>query len=324
MGCHGWMPEGRCGTAEHAGVCVCVWSNSSQPMGEEVLQEPLCQSHLIRMAAIASSRCSSIAGAARVARVAPRIAPRALSRRAAVAVRASEKPLVGNVAPDFKAQAVIDQEFVEISLSKYRGKYVVLFFYPLDFTFVCPTEITAFSDRHAEFKSINTEILGVSVDSQFSHLAWIQTDRKASKAGIGDWSQASPAEHEGKMPAIGGCVRAGGGEVPLETARRHRGKADWTCGVQSIHYGEERGRWSPPAPCGALRTSPVVERLIGPQSTIRVAKCWWRRAAGQLLAFGCMQRPDERSPSVAARHPISSHLISMQPLDVHRRVAWAT
>lgn len=61
---------------------------------------------------------------------------------------------------------------------------MVLFFYPLDFTFVCPTEITAFSDRHSEFKAINTEILGVSVDSQFSHLAWIQTDRK--EGGVGD------------------------------------------------------------------------------------------------------------------------------------------
>ncbi|GFH18004.1 thioredoxin peroxidase [Haematococcus lacustris] len=87
-------------------------------------------------------------------------------------------------APDFKAQAVLDQEFVEVSLSKYRGKYVVLFFYPLDFTFVCPTEITAFSDRYKEFADMNTEVLGVSVDSQFSHLAWIQTDRK--EGGLGD------------------------------------------------------------------------------------------------------------------------------------------
>nr|6J13_A Chain A, 2-cys peroxiredoxin [Chlamydomonas reinhardtii]6J13_B Chain B, 2-cys peroxiredoxin [Chlamydomonas reinhardtii]6J13_C Chain C, 2-cys peroxiredoxin [Chlamydomonas reinhardtii]6J13_D Chain D, 2-cys peroxiredoxin [Chlamydomonas reinhardtii]6J13_E Chain E, 2-cys peroxiredoxin [Chlamydomonas reinhardtii]6J13_F Chain F, 2-cys peroxiredoxin [Chlamydomonas reinhardtii]6J13_G Chain G, 2-cys peroxiredoxin [Chlamydomonas reinhardtii]6J13_H Chain H, 2-cys peroxiredoxin [Chlamydomonas reinhard len=96
----------------------------------------------------------------------------------------AEKPLVGSVAPDFKAQAVFDQEFQEITLSKYRGKYVVLFFYPLDFTFVCPTEITAFSDRYKEFKDINTEVLGVSVDSQFTHLAWIQTDRK--EGGLGD------------------------------------------------------------------------------------------------------------------------------------------
>jgi peroxiredoxin (alkyl hydroperoxide reductase subunit C) len=73
---------------------------------------------------------------------------------------------------------------MDITLSQYRGKYVVLFFYPLDFTFVCPTEITAFSDRYSEFSSINTEVLGVSVDSQFSHLAWLQTDRK--EGGLGD------------------------------------------------------------------------------------------------------------------------------------------
>ncbi|HIK40361.1 MULTISPECIES: peroxiredoxin [Thermoleptolyngbya] len=91
---------------------------------------------------------------------------------------------VGQAAPDFTAEAVVDQEFKTIKLSDYRGKYVVLFFYPLDFTFVCPTEITAFSDRHADFKAINTEILGVSVDSVFSHLAWIQTDRKSG--GVGD------------------------------------------------------------------------------------------------------------------------------------------
>ena len=87
--------------------------------------------------------------------------------------------MVGFKAPDFAATAVYDQEFKTIKLSDYKGKkYVVLFFYPLDFTFVCPTEITAFSDRHKEFKDINAEILGVSVDSQFSHLAWVQTDRK--------------------------------------------------------------------------------------------------------------------------------------------------
>ena len=92
--------------------------------------------------------------------------------------------IVGLQAPDFTATAVVDQEFKEISLSQYRGKYVVLFFYPLDFTFVCPTEITAFSDRYADFSSRNTEVLGVSVDSQFSHLAWVQTDRK--NGGLGD------------------------------------------------------------------------------------------------------------------------------------------
>ncbi|KAI3523159.1 hypothetical protein L2E82_05416 [Cichorium intybus] len=106
------------------------------------------------------------------------------SRRNGFVVRAG-LPLVGNVAPDFEAEAVFDQEFINVKLSDYIGKkYVILFFYPLDFTFVCPTEITAFSDRHAEFDKINTEILGVSVDSVFSHLAWVQTDRKSG--GLGD------------------------------------------------------------------------------------------------------------------------------------------
>lgn len=96
-----------------------------------------------------------------------------------------QPPLVGNEAPDFLAQAVFDQEFIEVSLSQYKvsssgshvlflstvlliqtaailtvlqGKYVVLFFYPLDFTFVCPTEITAFSDRHDDFAKLNAEV----------------------------------------------------------------------------------------------------------------------------------------------------------------------
>ncbi|KFK38528.1 hypothetical protein AALP_AA3G125900 [Arabis alpina] len=108
------------------------------------------------------------------------------SRRSfAVKAQADELPLVGNKAPDFEAEAVFDQEFIKVKLSEYIGKkYVILFFYPLDFTFVCPTEITAFSDRHSEFEKLNTEILGVSVDSVFSHLAWVQTDRKSG--GLGD------------------------------------------------------------------------------------------------------------------------------------------
>ncbi len=76
-----------------------------------------------------------------------------------------------------------DGNFKQIKLSDYRGKYVILFFYPLDFTFVCPTEIIAFSDRYEEFKKRNTEVLGVSIDSKFTHLAWKNTDRK--KGGLG-------------------------------------------------------------------------------------------------------------------------------------------
>jgi alkyl hydroperoxide reductase subunit AhpC len=92
--------------------------------------------------------------------------------------------LTAKPAPDFTAQAVMpDGQFKEISLSDYRGKYVLLFFWPLDFTFVCPTEIIAFSDREAEFAALDVQILGASIDSQFSHLAW--TEKPRSEGGIG-------------------------------------------------------------------------------------------------------------------------------------------
>jgi len=82
-------------------------------------------------------------------------------------------------APDFKADALVNGQFVEnFSLSQFKGKKVVLFFYPLDFTFVCPTEILAFSDAKAEFDARNTVVVGVSVDSKFSHWAWTQMERK--------------------------------------------------------------------------------------------------------------------------------------------------
>ena len=83
-------------------------------------------------------------------------------------------------APNFQGQAVVDGQFKEIKLEDFKGKYLVLFFYPLDFTFVCPTEIIAFSDRIAEFSAIDTEVVGVSTDSHFSHLAWINQPRKVN------------------------------------------------------------------------------------------------------------------------------------------------
>jgi peroxiredoxin (alkyl hydroperoxide reductase subunit C) len=82
--------------------------------------------------------------------------------------------LVNKPAPDFTATAVVNKDFQDITLSSYRGKKnVVLFFYPLDFTFVCPTELHAFQEKLKDFKSKNTEVLAVSVDSKFSHLAWL-------------------------------------------------------------------------------------------------------------------------------------------------------
>ena len=86
---------------------------------------------------------------------------------------------VGQKAPDFKATAALgNDEFKELSFSDYKGKWLVLFFYPLDFTFVCPTEINAFSDEIEQFKKLGTEVLGVSIDSQFSHNSWMKMPRK--------------------------------------------------------------------------------------------------------------------------------------------------
>ena len=90
--------------------------------------------------------------------------------------------LVGKPAPKFKTQAIVKGAIKEVSLDEYKGKWVVLFFYPLDFTFVCPTEITGFADRVADFQSRGAEVLGVSIDSQYSHLAWYNTPR--NKGGI--------------------------------------------------------------------------------------------------------------------------------------------
>jgi len=93
--------------------------------------------------------------------------------------------LVTKSAPDFTAQAVMpDNTFKDLTLSDYKGQYVVLFFYPLDFTFVCPSELIAFSHRLQEFKDRGVEVIGVSVDSHFSHLAWKNTP--VNNGGIGD------------------------------------------------------------------------------------------------------------------------------------------
>jgi alkyl hydroperoxide reductase subunit AhpC len=94
------------------------------------------------------------------------------------------RPLVQQAAPEFKGVAVVNKEFKEISLKDYKGKWLCLFFYPLDFTFVCPTEITAFSDRVEDFRKMGCEIVGASIDSQFSHLAWINTPR--TQGGLGE------------------------------------------------------------------------------------------------------------------------------------------
>ncbi len=90
--------------------------------------------------------------------------------------------MIGKQAPDFKANAFVNGKIKEISLSSYRGKWVVLFFYPADFTFVCPTEVEGFAEKYEDFKSKNAEILSVSRDTVYVHKAWVENDERVAKA----------------------------------------------------------------------------------------------------------------------------------------------
>jgi len=117
--------------------------------------------------------------------------------------------LVAKEAPDFSAQAVMpDGSFKQVSLKDYRGKYVVLFFYPLDFTFVCPTEIIAFSEAAAENAALGVQLLGCSVDSHYTHLAWRSTPRK--QGGLGDIKYPLVADLDKKIAQAYDVLLPGG------------------------------------------------------------------------------------------------------------------
>lgn len=108
-------------------------------------------------------------------------------------------------APLFEAQCVKDGQFETFKLSDYKGKYLVLFFYPLDFTFVCPTEIIAFSDRVEEFKAIECEVAACSTDSIYSHLAWVNTPRK--QGGLGNMNIPLIADKTSEISKKYGCLK---------------------------------------------------------------------------------------------------------------------
>lgn len=108
--------------------------------------------------------------------------------------------IVGLQAPRFEMDAVMpDKTFGKVSLEEImnEGKWTVLFFYPMDFTFVCPTEITAMSDRYDEFEDLNAEVIGVSTDTIHTHLAWINTER--TKNGIGQLKYPLAADHNQRV-----------------------------------------------------------------------------------------------------------------------------
>ena len=117
--------------------------------------------------------------------------------------------LVQQPAPDFTAQAVMpDGTFKQISLSDYRGQYVLLFFWPLDFTFVCPTEIIAFSEAAGAFLEKDVQVLGASIDSHYTHLAWRNTARE--EGGIGHVNYPLIADLDKKISEAYGVLLPGG------------------------------------------------------------------------------------------------------------------
>jgi peroxiredoxin (alkyl hydroperoxide reductase subunit C) len=114
-------------------------------------------------------------------------------------VTAVDKAMVGQPAPDFNMGSTKNIQTLNenVKLSDYKGKWLVLLFYPLDFTFVCPTELTAFSDRYNDFQGINAEVIGISTDSVYSHRAWLQTPR--DKGGVAELKYPLAADSTKKV-----------------------------------------------------------------------------------------------------------------------------
>lgn len=167
--------------------------------------------------------------------------------------------LVTQKAPEFTAQAVMpDGSFQQVSLADYRGKYVVLFFWPLDFTFVCPTEIIAFSEAAERFEALGVQLLGCSVDSHFTHLAWRSTPR--GQGGLGEIKYPLVADLDKKIAAAydvllpSGIALRGLFLIDKEGVVRHQIVNDLPLGrsvdealrlVQALQFFEKNGEVCP-------------------------------------------------------------------------------
>lgn len=168
--------------------------------------------------------------------------------------------LVDQAAPDFTTTAVVNGEFKEdFKLSDLRGKYVLLFFYPLDFTFVCPTELHGFQERLQDFKRLNCEVVGCSVDSQFSHHAWLRTPKdKGGIAGVtypllSDINKTIARDYDVLLPDAGVALR-GAFLIDKEGMVRHqtintlplgRNVSEFVRLVEALQFTEEHGEVCP-------------------------------------------------------------------------------
>lgn len=139
-----------------------------------------------------------------LARARPAAAAAAAAARCFSASRAASAVLPRDKAPAFTLPAVVGTSITKVSLDDYKGRWVVLISYPLDFTFVCPTELIAFSDRLPEFKALGCDVLAISADSAFSHLAWQQQPR--AKGGLGGVGMPLLADLGGNVLHEYGCL----------------------------------------------------------------------------------------------------------------------
>jgi peroxiredoxin (alkyl hydroperoxide reductase subunit C) len=168
--------------------------------------------------------------------------------------------LVGKQAPDFTATAVLgNNEIKDITFSEFtRGKYAVVFFYPLDFTFVCPSELIAFDHRLEEFKKRNVEVIGVSIDSQFSHLAWKNTSVNNGGIGQVQYPLVADIKHEicraFDVESAGGVAYRGSFLIDRSGIVRHQVVNDLPLGrnidemlrmVDALQFTEEHGEVCP-------------------------------------------------------------------------------
>ena len=169
--------------------------------------------------------------------------------------------LVGKQAPDFKSNAVVNGEIVaDFTLSQFKGKKeVVLFFYPLDFTFVCPTELHAFQQKLSKFEEKGVQVIGCSVDSHFSHLAWVNTPKKqggiegVSYPLVSDLSKSIAADYDVLVEGVGIAYR-GLFLIDKEGVVRHQVVNDLPLGrsvdealrmVEALQFHEKHGEVCP-------------------------------------------------------------------------------
>ena len=204
--------------------------------------------------------------------------------------------LVTRKAPDFSIDAVVgDGDFKKVSLADYKGKYVVLFFYPADFTFICPTEIQEFSRRHEEFRAANCEILGVSTDSKHSHKAWIKNGLgKLNHPLLADFNKTISSDYEALIE----------GGVALPRDHHHRSERRRSARVVQRRPARPLGERDAAPRAGAADRRALPGRVEAGAEDARQAGV----GSGTLRALQSASRAKRLRPVISARRAGASIL----------------